>query len=331
MSTTDDFRAAVELLRGWGFHVTEWNGCYGRSNGGGWSAGRPVGHINHHYVCSLNPDQGYINNLVGNLANGSVVNWFADVHGVAYLIGTGPMNHAGTGNQSVLDRTRMDAPPPSNPASSAGSISGNSHYSGTEAQHPGDSTPWPGPMLDVVVAINAAEFLVWNYTENRAINHSEWSNRKIDMSAGGGINSDGWSAAELRRRVAARMSGSGSGDYLDMVSQDEWNALVGKVNAMSTELTNTHKTVDDINWGVNSDQGTRYMVATNTDLTNRALASADLANWGINDPSAGARVMIATVDAKVNTLIDEDIEAAAIQPPPAAPEAAAVVVEPPPA
>jgi hypothetical protein len=156
----------------------------------------------------LNGSQDYINGLVSNLANGSVVNWFADVHGVAYLIGTGPMNHAGTGNQSVLDRTRMDAPPPSNPASSAGSISGNSHYSGTEAQHPGDSTPWPTPMLDVVVAINAAEFLVWGYTENRAINHSEWSNRKIDMSAGGGVNSDGWSAAELRRRVAAQMTGT---------------------------------------------------------------------------------------------------------------------------
>src|SRR6478609_6547915 len=228
MSVSDDFRAAVELLRGWGFHVTEWNGCYGRSNGGGWSAGRPVGHVNHHYVCSLNPDQGYINNLVANLANGSVVNWFADVHGVAYLIGTGPMNHAGTGNQSVLDRTRMDAPPPSNPASSAGSISGNSHYSGTEAQHPGDSTPWPTPMLDVVVAINAAEFLVWNYTENRAINHSEWSNRKIDMSAGGGVNSDGWSAAELRRRVAAQMTGTTTGDEFDMATLDELRTIVGE-------------------------------------------------------------------------------------------------------
>src|SRR4029077_18799748 len=74
--------------------------------------------------------------------------------------------------------------------------------------HPGDSTPWPGPLLDVMVAINAAEFLQWGYTSNRAINHSEWSNRKIDMSAGGGVNSDGWSAAELRRRVAARMTGN---------------------------------------------------------------------------------------------------------------------------
>ena len=60
-------------------------------------------------------------------------------------------------------------------------------------------------MLDIDVAINAAEFLQWGYTANRAINHSEWSNRKIDMSAGGGVNSGGWGGRELRRRVAARM------------------------------------------------------------------------------------------------------------------------------
>jgi hypothetical protein len=158
----------------------------------------------------MNPDQGYINNLVANLANGSVVNWFADIHGVAYLIGTGPMNHFGTGNQSVLDRTRSDQPPPG-PATSQGSITGNSHYSGTECQHPGDSTPWPGPMLDVMVAINAAEFLVWGYSAQRAINHFEWTNRKIDMSAGGGASSGGWAGDELRRRVAARMTGTGPG------------------------------------------------------------------------------------------------------------------------
>jgi hypothetical protein len=55
MTVADDFRAVVGLLRQWGYQVVEWSGCYGRSNGGGWSAGRPVGHVNHHYVCSLNP------------------------------------------------------------------------------------------------------------------------------------------------------------------------------------------------------------------------------------------------------------------------------------
>lgn len=227
MSVSDDYAQVVAIIRGWGFQVREEGGCYGRSNGSGWSAGVPVGHINHHYVCSLNPDQGYINNLVANLANGDVVNWFADVHGVAYLIGTGPMNHAGTGNSSVLNLTRSDQPPPSFPASSAGDIGGNSHYSGTECQHPGDETPWPAPMLDVMVAINAAEALVWGWTANRAINHAEWSNRKIDMSAGGGVNSDGWAGEELRRRVAARMTGSNtSDDWLDEMSDAQYDELL---------------------------------------------------------------------------------------------------------
>ena len=200
----------MAFLRGWGFKVTEWDGCYGRSNGGSWSAGRPVGHVNHHYVCSMNPDQGYINGLVNSLANGKTVNWFADVHGVAYLIGTGPMNHAGTGNQSVLDRTRNDQPPPG-PATSAGSISGNSHYSGTECQHPGDSTPWPQPMLEVMVAINAAEFLVWGYSQQRAIDHYEWTSRKIDMSAGGGPASGSWAGDQLRHYVGLQMTGTTPG------------------------------------------------------------------------------------------------------------------------
>jgi len=218
MSITDDFHQIVDRLRGWGFQVTEWSGCYGRQTGS-WPSGRPEGHINHHFVCSLNPDQGYINGLVGNLASNKTVQWFADVHGVAYLIGTGQMSHAGTGNSYVRDRTRNDQAPSSNPAGNSGDISGNPYYSGTECQHPGDSTPSPGPMLDVMVAINAAEFLQWGYTANRAINHSEWSNRKIDMSAGGGINSGGWSAAELRRRVAARMSGTSPTEpEIDMAS-----------------------------------------------------------------------------------------------------------------
>jgi hypothetical protein len=181
MGTSDDFAAIVARIRGWGFNVREESGCYGRSNGSNWTDGRPVGHLNHHYVCSLSSEQSYIDGLVANLKNGNTVNWFADVNGRAYLIGTGPMNHSGTGNSSVLALTRKDQPPPG-PARSAGDMSGNQTYSGTECQHPGDSTPWPTPMVDLLVAINAAEFLQWGYSANRAINHYEWTNRKIDMA-----------------------------------------------------------------------------------------------------------------------------------------------------
>jgi hypothetical protein len=176
-------------------------------------------------------------------------------------------------------------------------------------------------MLDVMVAINAAEALVWGWSANRAINHSEWSNRKIDMSAGGGINSDGWSAAELRRRVAARMDNTGQ-DWFDTVTKDEMQELL---NPIISQLTAVQAAADAANWGINSDQGTRVMVADNTNLTNRALASADLANWGVNDPVYGTRQGIALVDAKVSGLQPQSI-----QPPPEQPQAAAVVVTPPP-
>jgi hypothetical protein len=227
MAIIDDFKAAVGLLRGWGFKVVEWSGCYGRSNGLGWASGRPDGHINHHFVCSLNPSQSYIDSLVAGLANGKTVNWFADVHGVAYLIGTGPMNHAGTGNSSVRDLTRQGKPPPG-PARSAGDITGNTYYSGTECQHPGDATPWPEPMVDVMVAINAAEFNVWGYTSARAINHYEWTSRKIDMSWLGGPSSGTKAGDELRKRVAAQMGGSTppTGDWFDNVTKDEMQAML---------------------------------------------------------------------------------------------------------
>jgi hypothetical protein len=225
MSVEDDFRRVVDILRGWGFDIREEGGCYGRSNGSGWSAGRPVGHGNHHFVCGMSPSQDYIDGLVSMLVDGDTVNWFADVNGRGYLVGTGPMNHFGTGNQSVLDRTRDDQPPPG-PADSQGSISGNPHYSGTECQHPGDDTPWPGPMLDVMVAINAAEFIVFGYSASRAINHFEWTNRKIDMSAGGGANSGGWAGDELRRRVDARMTGTPTGDWFDMATEEDLRRIV---------------------------------------------------------------------------------------------------------
>jgi len=230
MSVADDFARVVDTLRGWGFDIREESGCYGRSNGSSWSDGRPVGHVNHHYVCSLNPDQSYIDGLVANLKNGCTVNWFADVNGRGYLIGTGPMNHAGTGNSSVLNLVKKDKAPPG-PATAPGDISGNQWYTGCEGQHPGDSTPWPIPLVDLMVAINAAEFLQWGYSANRAIQHYEHTNRKVDCSAAGGPGSGVAAGNEWRRRVAERMTGNiptppEQGDWFDMATKADLETVV---------------------------------------------------------------------------------------------------------
>ena len=250
MGVAEDFRAVVARLRGWGVTVVEYPGCYGRSNGSSWSRGVPIGHTNHHYVCSLNPSQGYIDGLVGNLAGGNTVNWFADVNGVAYLLGVGPMNHAGMGSSAVRDRVANDRPP-AGPAASVGVPNdwsgGNASYSGTEGQHPGDSTPWPSRLIDVMVAINAAEFLQWNYTAARAIHHYEHTNRKIDMSWLGGASSTR-GGTELRQRVAARMGTAGvlpprpgpEGD--DIVTDDDIKKIAAAVWAYGIPR---HSTVKD--------------------------------------------------------------------------------------
>jgi len=206
MTLADDTRAIVARLRDWGYSIREEAGCYGRSNGTSWSAGRPEGHVAHHYVCSLNSSQSYIDGLVANLKAGATVQWFADVNGRGYLIGDGPANHAGTGNSSVLAGVRADKAPPG-PASSAGDMSGNQALAGTECQHPGDSTPWPTPMVDLLVAIAAASALQYGWTANRVIQHYEWTARKIDCSAAGGPASGAAAGTELRRRVAQRMGG----------------------------------------------------------------------------------------------------------------------------
>jgi hypothetical protein len=206
-----NWRNIVARIQGWGFKVVEWDSPYGKNNGiPDWHNDNPDAHLNHHFVCSLNPAQSYINGLVGMLAGGygetpgPVVNWFADVNGVAYLIATGPANHSGRGDSSVLARVRQDlAPNTTHPANN--DFTGNAYYSGTESQHPGDSTPWPDALLDVMVAISAAEHIEFGHSANRTIDHYEHTNRKVDMSFMGGPNGSG--SDEFRRRVAARMAG----------------------------------------------------------------------------------------------------------------------------
>jgi hypothetical protein len=226
MSIDDDYRAIVARLRSWGLRIVEHPGCYGRNNGTAWKHGKPVGHTNHHYVCSMNPEQHYIDGLVANLANGETVQWFADVNGAGYLIGTGPMNHAGTGNSYVLDRVRNDLPN-YGVASSAGDMSGNQTLSGTECQHPGDATPWPASLLRVMVAINAATFLQFGYTANRAINHFAWTNRKIDMSWLDGVSGEA-NGRQLVADVQARMTGGTDNgkEWDEMASKEEIEAVV---------------------------------------------------------------------------------------------------------
>lgn len=217
-SATPQFQMVSTILQKWGGSVRNSPG-YATANNGIAEYNTPTllpcGHVNHHFVCSLNPDQAYIDGIVhmlevgyGDLAGaGSVVPWFIDVHGAFYLIATGPSNHAGRGDAAVLARRQAGLPVqgPAVDFANNNDITGNAYFSGSETQHPGDSTPWPSAMINSIVMLNAAEILVMTPNSDDigyAFNHYEWTNRKVDMSFMGGPSSSA-GGDELRRRVKA--------------------------------------------------------------------------------------------------------------------------------
>lgn len=288
MSTASDFREIVARLRGWGFRVVEVDGCYSRSNGLSWKYGKPVGHVNHHYVCGMNPAQSYIDSLVQGLASGSTVNWFGDVNGVAYLIGVGPMNHAGQGESRVLNRT-LAGLAPTGPSNVAGDMTGNTYYSGTELQHPGDSTPYPQPMVAVMQAINAAEFIQWGLPAAAAISHYEWSGRKIDMSLNGGRASS-VAGNELRANVAALMSRGGATKNTNTQPR-EWDEMASKDEVKESAAAGS------------------YATATNPDVLALQASAFLNAPTGLIDPNTGKSVSVAGIFAQLNGRL-QAIEAA---------------------
>lgn len=215
MSDTAKWYDWVHLLRSWGYTVVETPGCYGANNGLDWDNGvGPQASLDHHFGCSLNPAQSYIDGMVnmlkdgyatggGGFLPGPVVNRFVDMNGVIYLIATGPANHAGQGSSVVLNGAISGLAPSGSAASRGLEDDGikNHNYVGTETQHPGDSTPYPEKLIDSLVALNAADCLTWGYSPNAVIQHFESTRRKVDMSYLGGVNGTPGPGVDIRAKV----------------------------------------------------------------------------------------------------------------------------------
>jgi LysM repeat protein len=238
------FEGVNAKMRSWGYSVEEQPGCWSRGNGSSWAHGGPVAHTNHHFVISLrSPIANGVQNVTfgDSSLSGPKCNYYGGldpVTGVKRLvfISAGPANHAGRGRSEPRDRMAADEAPLGWVAESYSSAAdnwsgGNTSYAGTELHHPGDATQWPAPLLELVVDLNAAMAIVGGWTAARCHMHAEHSARKIDMSW-----LRGQGGHELRRRVAARMTGTTPDPGDDSMSDAEVQALTGRINAVADKV-----------------------------------------------------------------------------------------------
>jgi hypothetical protein len=106
-----------------------------------------------------------------------------------WLIGWGNCNHAGLGDQRVVDHVR--AGDYAGRPGTAEDADGNPTFWGLEYLHPGDATAWPDELLDVGhrAACAIAEAQGWDPKSwpGRMAEHRDFTDRKIDRSWTGDV------------------------------------------------------------------------------------------------------------------------------------------------
>lgn len=215
MIARDFFQGVNALMRSWGYPLEEQEGCWSRSNGVGWASGGPEAHTNHHFVIPMSArfEDGARNVTYGDSTlSGPKCNYYGAVDSATgkqrlRFIAAGTANHPGKGRIEVYNRLKAGQPPLGWASTSYSPVADNwsaasSRYCGTEWHHPGDSTPWPDALLDLVFALNTAMCKVAGWGPHCLHMHAEHSARKIDMS---------WlrirGGHELRAAVARRLAG----------------------------------------------------------------------------------------------------------------------------
>lgn len=120
--------------------------------------------------------------------------------GTVHLVGYGRANHAGLGDDDVLQAVIDEAPLP---ADNEANTDGNAHFYGFECENLGDGKdPWPAVQVEAMVRASAAVCRAhgWGQSgDTSVIGHLEWQPGKPDP------HGPGVSMPDIRRRVAERL------------------------------------------------------------------------------------------------------------------------------
>jgi hypothetical protein len=176
-------------LAKWGLHVVEEDGWRERNrNGPGRPWGPVHGCIQHHTGGEKATDKSEINVLIKGHSDvpGPLVQFATDDEGQIHLVGWGRANHAGTGDQRVLDAVADESYDEEPPKTRFGGkdprgIGGNAHFYGNEATYFGMKKSAMTPAqyrASVLLWAAVCDFHGWSHKS--VIGHREWNCEKSD-------------------------------------------------------------------------------------------------------------------------------------------------------
>ena len=195
------YPAFIAALRAEGLTVIEetTNGRspaeHNRNHKGAWG---PVNGVMIHHTVTRGHDStidicrtGY-SSLPGPLCHGVICK-----AGHVHVVGYGRANHAGLGDDDVLQAVIDEhALPPDNEANT----DGNRHFYGFECENLGDGKdPWPAVQLEAIERAAAAICRHHGWNERSVIGHLEWQPGKVDPR--------GFTMASMRARISDRLDG----------------------------------------------------------------------------------------------------------------------------
>lgn len=115
--------------------------------------------------------------------------------GTVHMVGHGRSNHAGLGDNRVLQAVISELRP--TPAS-RNDTDGNRHFYGFECVNLGDGKdPWPEAQLEAIVDVSAAICRAHGWSQLSVIGHKEWQLGKVDPR--------GFSMDKIRNRIAKQL------------------------------------------------------------------------------------------------------------------------------
>lgn len=186
----------VKALRAEGLKVVEYKSwrTHNRNHKGPWG---PVHGVMIHHTVTSGTDSsvalcynGYAS-LPGPLCHGVIAK-----DGTVYMVGNGRANHAGSGDDDVLDAVIDER---DLPADNEANTDGNRYFYGFECVNLGDGKdPWPAAQLEAIEKASAAICRAHGWSQRSVIGHMEWQPGKIDPR--------GFTMDAMRARVADRLA-----------------------------------------------------------------------------------------------------------------------------